>query len=81
MANEKKEKPGFEESMLRLEEIVRLLEKGDAPLEDAIRLFEEGTKLAKSCDDMLNEAENKVVVLSKGADGEPVETEFDVGES
>jgi exodeoxyribonuclease VII small subunit len=81
MANEKKEKPGFEESMLRLEEIVRLLEKGDAPLEDAIRLFEEGTKLAKSCDDMLNEAEKKVVVLSKGADGEPVETEFDVGES
>ena len=81
MANEKKEKPGFEESMLRLEEIVRLLEKGDAPLEDAIRLFEEGTKLAKSCDDMLNEAEKKVVVLSKGADGEPVDTEFDVGES
>ncbi|MBR4691998.1 MAG: exodeoxyribonuclease VII small subunit [Oscillospiraceae bacterium] len=79
MANEKK-KAGFEESMLRLEEIVRLLEKGDAPLEDSIKLFEEGTKLAKRCDDLLNEAEKKVVVLSKGADGAPVETEFDVGE-
>ena len=79
MANEKK-KAGFEESMLRLEEIVRLLEKGDAPLEDSIKLFEEGTKLAKRCDDLLNEAEKKVVVLSKGADGAPVETEFDVEE-
>lgn len=80
MDSEEKKTPGFEESMQRLEEIVRLLEKGDAPLEDAIRLFEEGTKLAKSCDDMLNEAEKKVVVLSKGADGAPVETEFDIGE-
>ena len=80
MATEKKVKAGFEESMLRLEEIVRLLEKGDAPLEDSIKLFEEGTKLAKKCDDMLNEAEKKVVVLSKGADGAPVETEFDIGE-
>ncbi len=79
MANEKK-KPGFEDSMLRLEEIVRLLEKGDAPLEDSIKLFEEGTKLAKRCDELLNEAEKKVVVLSKGADGAPVETEFDIGE-
>ena len=80
MANEKKSKTGFEESMLRLEEIVRLLEKGDAPLEDSIKLFEEGTKLAKKCDELLNEAEKKVVALSKGADGAPVETEFDVGE-
>ena len=80
MASEKKSRHGFEESMQRLEEIVRLLEKGDAPLEDSIRLFEEGTKLAKKCDDMLNEAEKKVVVLSKGADGAPVETEFDIGE-
>ena len=80
MDTEKKKTPGFEESMQRLEEIVRLLEKGDAPLEDAIRLFEEGTGLAKNCDEMLNEAEKKVVVLSKGADGAPVETEFDIGE-
>ena len=80
MASEKKTKMSFEDSMLRLEEIVHLLEKGDAPLEDSIKLFEEGTKLAKRCDDLLNEAEKKVVVLSKGADGTPAETEFDLGE-
>ena len=72
--------PAFEENMQRLEQIVRMLEKGDAPLEDAMKLFEEGTKLAKSCDTMLNKAEKKVVQLSKGADGAPVETEFDIGE-
>ncbi len=80
MDAEKNRKPGFEESMRRLEEVVRLLEKGDAPLEDSIRLFEEGTRLAKVCDDMLTEAEKKVVVLSKGADGAPVEAEFDIEE-
>lgn len=66
----------FEESMLRLEEIVRKLEKGDAPLEDALSLFEEGTALAKSCNELLSKAEQQVVKLSKGADGEPVEKEF-----
>ena len=79
MSGEKK-KAGFEESMLRLEQIVQLLEKGDTPLDEAMKLFEEGTKLAKSCDDMLNKAEKKVVLLSKGEDGAPVETEFDPGE-
>lgn len=75
-----KKTPGFEESMLRLEQIVRQLEQGDVPLEDALKLFEEGTKLAKNCDGMLNKAEKKVVQLTKNADGAPVETEFDLGE-
>ena len=72
--------PGFEENMQRLEQIVRMLERGDAPLEDALKLFEEGTRLAKSCDAMLNKAEKKVVTLTKGADGAPVETEFGLEE-
>jgi len=81
MSEEKKEKkPGFEDNMRRLEEIVRLLERGDAPLEDAMKLFEEGTKLAGVCDELLNTAEKKVAALSKSADGSPAETEFDVGE-
>ena len=42
-------KKSFEQSMARLEEIVRTLEKGDASLEDALSLFEEGTALVKSC--------------------------------
>ena len=69
-------KLSFEQSMQRLEEIVRLLEKGDAPLEDAMKLFEEGTGLAARCQTMLDEAEKQVVRLSKGPDGQPVEAEF-----
>ena len=74
-------KLSFEQSMQRLEQIVRLLEKGDAPLEDAMKLFAEGTGLAACSQEMLDTAEKQVVRLSKGADGEPVETEFaDAGE-
>ena len=39
----------FEQAMARLEEIVKQLEQGDAPLEDALALFEEGTRLMKKC--------------------------------
>ncbi|MBQ6540538.1 MAG: exodeoxyribonuclease VII small subunit [Oscillospiraceae bacterium] len=70
-------KPTFEEAMDRLNEIVSLLEKGDAPLEQSLTLFEEGTALIKSCGQLLDSAEQKVVKLQKGADGEPVETLFD----
>ncbi len=67
----------FEQSMTRLEEIVRLLEKGDAPLEDALKLFEEGTTLVRGCNDALNDAELQVAKLMKGTDGEPVELPFE----
>lgn len=70
----------FEASMQRLEEIVRKLEQGDAPLEDALSLFEEGTALAKHCNELLTKAEQQVVKLSKGVDGEPVEQEFEHAE-
>ena len=70
-------KPTFEEAMDRLNQIVSLLEKGDAPLEQSLTLFEEGTALIKSCGQLLDSAEQKVVKLQKGADGEPVETLFD----
>ena len=66
----------FEENITRLEEIVSLLEKGEARLADSLALFEEGTALVKTCTDMLNEAELKVVRLQKGPDGEPVELPF-----
>ncbi len=67
----------FEQSMARLEEIVRMLEKGDAPLDDALKLFEEGTGLVRSCNSALDEAELQVVKLMKGASGEPVELPFE----
>ena len=70
----------FEDSIARLEEIVSLLERGDAKLADSLKLFEEGTKLAVSCGNMLDEAEQRVVRLTKGADGAPVETPFETEE-
>ena len=66
----------FEESIARLEEIVNALEKGDAKLADSLKLFEEGTALVSACGRMLDEAEQKVVKLSKGPDGAPMESDF-----
>ena len=47
----------FEQNMQRLEQIVRSLERGDAPLEESLKLFEEGTALVRSCGKLLDEAE------------------------
>lgn len=55
----------FETSMARLEEIVRLLESGQAPLEESLKLFEEGTKLAADCTAALEKAEAKITVLTE----------------
>ncbi|MCD8145832.1 MAG: exodeoxyribonuclease VII small subunit [Clostridiales bacterium] len=63
----------FEESMLRLEEIVTQLEKGDATLEESMTLFEEGTKLAAACAKQLDAAEQKVLKLTGAADAAPEE--------
>ncbi len=66
----------FEASLKRLDEIVSRMERGDVPLEEALSLFEEGTALVKSCTKLLDEAELKIVRLTKGNDGAPEETEF-----
>lgn len=71
-----KKKLSFEQSMARLEEIVSLMEKGDAPLEQAMALFEEGARLLRECTGQLDEAEQKVTLLTAGRDGEPVEEPF-----
>ncbi len=70
------EKLSFEQSLARLDEIVRHLEKGDLPLSESISLFEEGTGLLSSCISMLEEAEQKVVKLRKGPDRVPEELPF-----
>lgn len=67
----------FEKNIERLEEIVKQMEQGNVALEDTLSLFEEGTRLVKSCALQLDEAELKVVKLMKGADGNPVETPFE----
>ena len=69
-------KRSFEENITRLEEIVALLEKGDAPLGDSLSLFQEGTGLVSICSAMLSEAEQQVVKLQKGPEGAPMELPF-----
>lgn len=59
---EKKEK-SFEENLEKLEEIVKKLENGDIPLDDAIKEFNEATKLAKICDDTLKNAEEALTKI------------------
>lgn len=66
----------FEESMARLEQIVRTMEQGNAPLEESLKLFTEGTKLVESCSKMLDEAELKIQKVMTAADGSPVMEEF-----
>ena len=70
-------KMSFEEKLARLEEIVALLEKGNAALAASLSLFEEGTKLANACTAELDKAEQQVVKLMKGPDGAPVELPFE----
>lgn len=59
----------FEQAMARLETIVNELEKGDLPLDDSLRIFEEGIRLSKTCLKMLEEAERKVEILVQEKDG------------
>ncbi len=59
----------FEESLKQLEKIVDQLERGDLPLEESIRLFEDGVRLSTSCKQELDAAEGKVQILMKERDG------------
>ncbi len=66
----------FESSLQRLEQIVKKLEAGDLPLDQALKLFEEGIQLSQQCQKQLEEAENKVEILLKKADGKLVARKF-----
>ena len=59
----------FEDAMARLETIVSELERGDLPLDESLKIFEEGIRLSKSCLKMLDEAERKVEILVQDKDG------------
>ena len=59
-------KKTFEESVARLEEIVKLLENGKAPLSDSLALFEEGVSLVRFCSEELDAAEKKITELTVG---------------
>ena len=62
-------KEKFEDALNKLEKIVSELEEGDIPLEESLKLFEEGIRLSRLCNQKLDEAEKKVEILSKGKDG------------
>ncbi len=60
----------FEDSLARLEAIVAQLEKGELPLDDALKVFEEGVRLSKGCMQMLESAERKVEILLEDKNGQ-----------
>ena len=66
----------FEQNMQRLEQIVRAMERGDAPLEESLKLFQEGTALVEACGKLLDNAELQVKKIVTAADGSPVEEDF-----
>lgn len=72
-----KKKLNFEQAMTRLDEIVTALERGEAPLDEAMKLFEEGSRLMRECTQMLDQAEQKVTLLTAGSDGMPQEQPFE----
>ena len=68
MSETRKKEPGFEKSIARLEEIVRALDDGSAPLDESLKLFEEGVGLVRACTEMLDSAEQKVKILTGGTE-------------
>lgn len=68
-ATEPQRKGDFEKSLARLEEVVKRLESPELSLDEAMKLFEEGVKLSRDCQKQLEEAEGRVEILLKKADG------------
>ena len=66
----------FEQNMQRLEQIVRAMERGDVPLEESLKLFQEGTDLIAKCGKLLDAAELQVKMILTAPDGTPVEEDF-----
>jgi exodeoxyribonuclease VII small subunit len=66
----------FEGNMQRLEQIVRAMERGDVPLEESLKLFQEGTDLVRQCGKLLDDAQLQIKKIMTAPDGSPVEEEF-----
>ena len=76
MSENTKKEMTFEVAIARLEEIVRMLESGSAPLDTSLALFEEGVSLVKLCNQRLDTAEQRVRILTVGEGGELVEADM-----
>jgi len=66
----KDKKESFEGALARLEEIAERLERGEMPLEEALKNYEEGVKIYRHCARLLKEVERKIEILTKGEDGQ-----------
>ena len=66
----------FEASMQRLEQIVRIMERGDAQLDESLKLFQEGTELVRACEKMLTDAQLQIQKVMTAPDGSPVMEDF-----
>jgi len=66
----------FEQSMQRLEQIVRQMERGDVALNESLKLFQEGTELVRSCGKLLDDAELQIKKVTATADGSPQMEDF-----
>jgi exodeoxyribonuclease VII small subunit len=67
----------FEMQLAALEQVVRELERGDLPLEESLKLFEEGVRLSRECQERLSQAERRIEVLLRDSEGRPVLSAFD----
>ena len=67
----------FEEDLKRLEQIVRAMERGEVALDESIKLFQEGTELARRCAKRLDEAQMQVDLILSNEQGEPVQEAFE----
>src|SRR2546423_119230 len=74
---EAREGQTFEAALAALEKIVRELERGDLPLEESLRLFEQGVRLSRECQERLNQAERRIELLLRDSEGRPVLSAFD----
>ncbi len=72
----KKENKTFEEATARLEEIVKLLERGNSSLDESLKLYEEGISLVRFCNDALDKAESKIKMLVSDENGKMIEKDF-----
>ena len=74
--NRNNENLSFEAALARLEERVRALESGNAPLDSSLAMFEEGVSLVRLCGDKLDRAEQRIKILVSSGDGEMTEQDF-----
>jgi exodeoxyribonuclease VII small subunit len=70
-AGEQAAELSFEAALARLEEIVRILERGEAPLDKSIELYQEGDRLKRHCEARLQDAQARIEQIAFGADGSP----------